>query len=63
VLAADNVIDFVREAGAILMTRQYSQRRCALYDETARGITYITSHSTGSAGRALWPFEGCAPDP
>src|SRR5580658_4641647 len=64
VFPADDVIDLVRKASAILMRQTvFETSTGALDDKTAHGVVYITSHWSRSAGRALWPSGGYVPDP
>src|ERR1017187_311828 len=64
VFAADDVIDLMRKARAILIDQTvFATSMRTLDRETARGVVYITSHWSGSAGRALWPSGGYVPDP
>lgn len=64
VLSADDVIDLVWKAG-ILLTHQtvFATAARTLHHQEARILVSITSHWSGTAGRALLPSVGCVPDP
>jgi hypothetical protein len=64
VFSADDVIDLMREAGAIFMHQAvFAPSVCAFDNKTARGLIYLMSHWRESAGRGPWLGGGCAPGP
>jgi hypothetical protein len=64
VFEADDMIDFVRKAGAFLRDQAvFAAAMRALDHQAATGAVYLTGHWSGSAGRALWPCGGYVPDP
>jgi hypothetical protein len=58
VLSANDVIDLVREAGAVLMYEAvFTPSTGSFYDQNPRRFINITSHWQGSVARVLWRSE------